>query len=65
MTWQLFLKKTTKMPELHIIGQIECGYEFPKNSLFCKFKFVADETYWELLEGTKEGQTQVDFPAVF
>ena len=52
------------MPEVHIIGEIESGNGFPSANLFCKYKIVSDETYWELLSGKTEGQTQVDFPAV-
>jgi hypothetical protein len=52
------------MPEVHIIGEIEGGYGFSEPNLFCKWKIVADEHYWTLLEGYSDGQTQVDMPEV-
>ena len=52
------------MPEIHIIGELETATGFPTQNLFCKWKVIADDNYWELLGGKAEGQTQVDFPVV-
>jgi B9 domain-containing protein 2 len=52
------------MPELFVVGEIEGATEFPSQDLYCKYKLVYDENYWELQEGVAEGQTQVDFPTV-
>ena len=53
------------MPELHIIGELEGAAGFSSSNLFCKWKIVVeDEVHWSVLEGTTEGQTQVDLPAV-
>jgi B9 domain-containing protein 2 len=49
------------MAELHIIGQILKGSDFPDNSLYCKWSVNAGNG-WKLLQGIKEGQTHVDTP---
>ncbi len=49
------------MAELHIIGQILGGSDFPDNSLYCKWS-VSAGSGWKLLQGIKEGQTHVDCP---
>lgn len=53
------------MAEVHFIGQLVGGINFPSSSLFCKWRIVADENsdeslHWRMLEGEKNGQTQVD-----
>jgi len=50
-----------QMAEVHIIGQIESGLEFPKSNLFCKWGIHAGGA-WRLIAGVKEGQTHVDNP---
>ncbi|XP_018898557.2 B9 domain-containing protein 2 [Bemisia tabaci] len=49
------------MAEVHIIGQIKCASQFPKTCLFCKWSIHTGPN-WKLIEGDKEGQTQVDDP---
>eukprot|EP00033_Pygsuia_biforma_P003005 GCRY01003306.1.p1 GENE.GCRY01003306.1~~GCRY01003306.1.p1 ORF type:complete len:177 (+),score=20.33 GCRY01003306.1:270-800(+) len=49
------------MAELHVVGQIEGASGFSCNNVFCKFGFVAGNT-WRKIEGFDKGQTQVDFP---
>ncbi|CAM0512202.1 unnamed protein product [Fasciola hepatica] len=51
------------MAELHVIGQIHGASGFPEKSLFCKWG-VNSGGAWRLLEGTPDGQTQVDCPVV-
>lgn len=55
----------SSMAEVHFIGQIVGGINFPSSSLFCKWKIIADENldesvHWRMLEGQDNGQTQVD-----
>ncbi|KAL1124534.1 hypothetical protein AAG570_001160 [Ranatra chinensis] len=50
------------MAELYIIGQIVGAKNFPHNSLFCKWAAHTGPG-WKLIEGLKEGQTQVDNPS--
>eukprot|EP00163_Fabomonas_tropica_P012749 TRINITY_DN24103_c0_g1_i1.p1 TRINITY_DN24103_c0_g1~~TRINITY_DN24103_c0_g1_i1.p1 ORF type:complete len:178 (+),score=6.45 TRINITY_DN24103_c0_g1_i1:212-745(+) len=49
------------MAELHVIGQIEGASGFTSPNLFCKWGFEHGQN-WRLLEGDKEGQTQIDYP---
>ncbi|GFR15089.1 b9 domain-containing protein 2 [Trichonephila clavata] len=49
------------MCELHIIGQIVGASEFKENNLFCKWGLHAGGN-WKVIEGLKEGQTQIDNP---
>jgi B9 domain-containing protein 2 len=49
------------MCEVHIIGQIVGASNFKENNLFCKWGIQAGNS-WKILEGFKEGQTQVDSP---
>ena len=51
------------MAELHIIGEITSGSGFPHSSLFCKWGIHTGGA-WKVLGGLKEGQSQVDDPAV-
>ena len=52
------------MAELHIIGQITGASEFyPYKSLFCKWSIHSGGA-WKVLQGLREGQTQVDQPAL-
>uniref|UniRef100_A0A914PCQ3 B9 domain-containing protein 2 n=1 Tax=Panagrolaimus davidi TaxID=227884 RepID=A0A914PCQ3_9BILA len=49
------------MAELHIIGQIESGKNFPDNSLCCRWALQIGGG-WRIIEGEHEGQTQTDIP---
>uniref|UniRef100_A0A8B9VCT4 B9 domain-containing protein 2 n=1 Tax=Anas zonorhyncha TaxID=75864 RepID=A0A8B9VCT4_9AVES len=49
------------MAELHVIGQLVGASGFPQRRLFCKWGLHAGSA-WKLLEGLREGQTQVDDP---
>ncbi|GAQ87688.1 b9 domain-containing protein [Klebsormidium nitens] len=49
------------MAEVHIIGQILGAEGFKDRNVFCKWGIVAGSN-WDLLEGTDQGQTQVDHP---
>ncbi|XP_035222690.1 B9 domain-containing protein 2-like [Stegodyphus dumicola] len=49
------------MCEVHIIGQITGASEFKQNKLFCKWG-IHTGTNWKVIEGFKEGQTQMDNP---
>ena len=51
------------MAEVHLIGDLVGGSGFPSGSLFCKWSLVVGGA-WRVLEGAKEGQTQVDHPQV-
>ncbi|KAA3679889.1 B9 domain-containing protein 2 [Paragonimus westermani] len=51
------------MAELHVIGQIDSAYGFPEKNLFCKWGINTGGA-WRLIEGTAEGQTQVDCPQI-
>lgn len=51
------------MAEVHIIGQILGAEGFKDRNVFCKWGIVAGSN-WDLLEGTDQGQTQVDHPPV-
>jgi hypothetical protein len=46
------------MAQLHVIGELVGGKDFPSANLFCKFGIVAGPD-WRLLEGLDSGQTQV------
>jgi len=50
------------MAQVHLIGQLVGGSEFPQNSLFCKWMIIA-EGGWTVMAGVQGGQTQVDHPA--
>ncbi|XP_046675272.1 B9 domain-containing protein 2 [Homalodisca vitripennis] len=49
------------MAELYAIGQIIGADRFPRSTLFCKWSIFAGSG-WKLIEGHKEGQTQIDNP---
>ena len=50
------------MAEVHLIGQLVGGNDFyPYTSLFCKWSIHTGGA-WKLLQGVREGQTQVDNP---
>ena len=51
------------MAEVHIIGQISSASGFSSSSLFCKWGLQTGGA-WKVLAGLKEGQTQVDCPAI-
>ena len=51
------------MAEVHIIGELVGGDKFPSGSLFCKWGLEIGSA-WKVLEGSKEGQTQIDHPQV-
>ena len=51
------------MAEVHVIGELEGGSDFPSGDLFCKWS-VSHGSGWRLLEGASEGQTQIDHPEV-
>lgn len=51
------------MAEVHLIGELVGGDKFPSGSLFCKWNLTIGSA-WKVLEGLKEGQTQVDHPQV-
>ena len=46
------------MAEVHVIGQLEGGEGFTTPNLSCRWSLETGGA-WKLLEGTKEGQTQV------
>lgn len=46
---------------MHFIGQLEGGEGFTTPNLSCRWSLETGGA-WKLLEGTKEGQTQVDHP---
>ena len=52
------------MAEVHLIGQIVGAREFfPHKSLFCRWSIhTGGGGAWKLLQGQREGQTQVDNP---
>ena len=56
-------KCDTNMAEVHIIGELVGGSDFPSGNLFCKWGLVVGSA-WKVLEGLQEGQTQVDHPQV-
>lgn len=47
------------MAEVHIIGNLEGGEGFSSPNLSCKWSFETGGA-WRLLEGVKDGQTQVN-----
>lgn len=49
------------MAELHVIGEISGATGFPSQTTYCKWT-VHTEGSWELIEGLREGQTQIDNP---
>lgn len=50
------------MAEVHIVGQLLHGEQFyPYDSLFCRWSLQTGGA-WRLLQGVREGQTQVDIP---
>ncbi|XP_076359891.1 B9 domain-containing protein 2-like isoform X2 [Tachypleus tridentatus] len=49
------------MAEVHIIGQVVGASGFPDQNLFCKWSLHFGGG-WQVLEGAREGQTQVDIP---
>lgn len=51
------------MAEVHVIGELVGGDNFPSASLFCKWG-LALGTAWKVLEGLKGGQTQIDYSQV-
>ena len=50
------------MAEVHLIGQLIGASDFPEHSLFCRWSIQTGGA-WKHLQGSKEGQTQVDSPA--
>ena len=58
----IFILWPVSMAEVHLIGQLVGGGEFyPYKSLFCKWSIQTGGA-WKLLQGLREGQTQVDNP---
>ena len=51
------------MAEVHLIGELVGADSFPSGSLFCKWGLAVGSA-WKVLEGSEEGQTQVDHPQV-
>ena len=51
------------MAEVHVIGELVGGSDFPSGNLFCKWS-VSHGSGWRVLEGACEGQTQIDHPQV-
>ena len=51
------------MAEVHVIGQLVGASGFPSGDLFCKWGLAVGSA-WKVLEGDREGQTQVDHPQV-
>lgn len=51
------------MAEVHLIGELVGADKFPSGSLFCKWGLAVGSA-WKVLEGLREGQTQVDHPQV-
>merc|ERR1712212_1218963 len=51
----------TGMAEVHFLGEIASGFAFPENKLCVRYKFKAGSS-WKLITGTKNGQTQTDWP---
>ena len=49
------------MAEVHVIGELVGGSDFPSGDLFCKWS-VSHGSGWRVLEGDSEGQTQIDHP---
>ena len=49
------------MAEVHLIGQLIGASEFPNQSLFCRWSIQTGGA-WAVIQGLKEGQTQVDCP---
>ena len=50
------------MAEVHLIGQVVSASDFfPYKSLFCKWGIHSGGA-WKVLQGLREGQTQVDDP---
>ena len=49
------------MAEVHLIGELVGADKFPSGSLFCKWGLAVGSA-WKVLEGMREGQTQVDHP---
>ena len=49
------------MAEVHLIGELEGASGFSCPNLFCRWK-LAHGSAWKVLEGRREGQTQVDHP---
>ena len=47
-----------RMAEVHIIGNLDGGEGFSSPNLSCKWCFETGGA-WRLLEGVKDGQTQV------
>ena len=51
------------MAEVHLIGELLGGSDFPSGNLFCKWG-LSTGSAWKVLEGLEEGQTQTDLPKV-
>jgi hypothetical protein len=49
--------------EVHFIGELVSGFDFPENSLFCKYEFEHGDG-WNFIEGEQSGRTQTDSPSV-
>ena len=55
------------MPQVHVIGEILGASDVNRKNVFCIWKFVTDtkgNTYWDLLRGDEEGQTQIAYSKV-
>ena len=59
----IFVTDGNSMAEVHLIGELVGADNFPSGSLFCKWGLALGSA-WKVLEGSKEGQTQVDHPQV-
>jgi len=49
------------MAEVHYLGEIASGTNFPENRLCVRFK-VKSGSGWKLISGVAEGQSQTDWP---
>jgi len=52
------------MAEVHVIGELVGGSDFPSGDLFCRWG-LSHGSGWRVLEGLSEGQTQIDHPQVW
>ena len=56
-------RKIQTMAEVHVIGELVGGSDFPSGDLFCRWG-LSHGSGWRVLEGLSEGQTQIDHPQV-
>eukprot|EP01028_Stygiella_incarcerata_P004248 TRINITY_DN1914_c1_g1_i4.p1 TRINITY_DN1914_c1_g1~~TRINITY_DN1914_c1_g1_i4.p1 ORF type:complete len:177 (-),score=38.30 TRINITY_DN1914_c1_g1_i4:428-958(-) len=47
------------MPEVHLIGEIDCGWGFDARFVFCKWKVVFGSPQWTKVLGSEKGTTHV------